>query len=179
MVYTPNFLKAADMTLGVEKGLSNHRNDPGKRTMWGITERDFPEAWKDGPPSRKKAVEIYFEHFWRPCRLDEVRSFDVAFEVFDTAINCGPVAAVKFLQAVANKLSVAMGMRAIAVDGKMGTETLRRVNALIARDREEALIVYQNILQGMHYWALSNSPTMDDFLAGWNKRLRLPARMGL
>lgn len=43
--------------------------DKGGRTSWGISERAHPWAWKDGPPSKGLAKEIYRREYAAPWVL--------------------------------------------------------------------------------------------------------------
>ena len=40
--------------------------DRGGRTSWGISERWHPEAWKNGPPTRDEAKQIYLNEYVKP-----------------------------------------------------------------------------------------------------------------
>jgi lysozyme family protein len=40
--------------------------DRGGRTSWGISERYHPEAWRNGPPTREMAKQIYIMEYAAP-----------------------------------------------------------------------------------------------------------------
>lgn len=91
--------------------------DAGGRTRWGIAERYNPEAWRDGPPSREQAVEIYRVKYWTANRCDLLR-MPIAAILFDTAVNPPPgifnMGPVKILQASLE----------VTADGIFGPKTL-------------------------------------------------------
>jgi len=83
-----NFKRALEFTLRYEGGYSNDPDDPGGRTIYGISERAHPEAWKHGPPTFEQAAAIYRRDYWDRCGCDELQDgLDVA--MFDTAVNVG------------------------------------------------------------------------------------------
>lgn len=79
---------ALDFVFSMEGGFSDDPNDPGGRTMYGISERAHPEAWKNGPPTKDDAKEIYVRHYWIPLELDRLDNH-FAILVMDTAVNVG------------------------------------------------------------------------------------------
>ncbi len=107
--------------LGHEGGYSNHPNDPGGETMWGITKKVAQEngyigAMRDLPVDVAKT--IYRRKYWDPVRADELPSA-LRYAVFDAAVNSGPKRAVEWLQA-------AVGA---AVDGVVGGRTIAMARA--------------------------------------------------
>lgn len=93
-------------------------NDPlGGETKYGISKRWHPEAWVDGAPSRKTALNVYQSDYWNPVRGDELPD-SVAPVVFDFAIHSGPSDAIRALQKTVGAKST----------GKMDDDTLRRVH---------------------------------------------------
>lgn len=124
-------------TLKWEGGYSDDRYDPGGKTMRGIIQKEY-DAYRVGhglPPQWVKLIsdvelrDIYHRSYWAPVRADEVFA-GLDLELFDEAVNSGPVTAVKHLQQVLN----------IVPDGHIGTQTLdaiRRVN-----DRESLIAQY-------------------------------------
>lgn len=112
------FNKALRHTIRWEGGdtLTNDPDDPGGRTIYGISEAAHPEAWQDGPPEYSEAREIYYSAYWLPCRCEDLPPA-LAFVLFDTAVNIGAGRARKLLQeAVGSK-----------IDGIIGPNTLEAI----------------------------------------------------
>ena len=119
---TPNCRKAVLRVLGHEGGYANHPNDPGGETMWGITFRTARRHGYTGEMRflpKETAVEIYEKEYWQAIRGDEL-PFPLAFQVFDAAVNSGPIQAIKWLQ---RRLGV-------TADGIFGPLTLAAVSSI-------------------------------------------------
>jgi lysozyme family protein len=115
-----NFDTAFTQLLGSEGSYSNHPDDPGGETMWGITIKvarlnGYDGNMKDMPVETAKA--IYRKHYWLPA-FDDL-PYAVAFQVFDGAVNSGVAQSVKWLQR-------AVG---VANDGNLGPATMAAVKA--------------------------------------------------
>jgi lysozyme family protein len=101
----------------------NDPDDPGGDTWYGISRRSYPtEPW---PPSRERAIEIYYTDWWRKGWLYRIVDDELAGELLDIAPNMGVVQAVKLLQAAVNKTKPE---RRIMEDGVLGPMTANAVN---------------------------------------------------
>jgi len=150
-----NFDTAFTQLLGHEGSYSNHPDDPGGETMWGITINvarlsGYDGNMKDMPVDTAKA--IYRKHYWLPAFSD--LPYAVAFQVFDGAVNSGVTQSVKWLQ------------RAVGVsdDGAFGPRTLAAVKA--ADPLKTAVLYNVRRLQFMRKlggWA--------SFSRGWVERI--------
>lgn len=161
-------------TVNIEGGYSNHPDDPGKATKYGITEkvarengyrgdmRDLPLAFAEG---------VYKAQYWDLIHLDAVANLaaPIAMELFDTAVNCGVGFAAKSLQQALNALNRnATDYEDIAEDGLIGPRTMRALKAFIDRRGHEGVQVFLtalNVLQGAHYLRIAN----EAFTYGWLK----------
>ena len=95
-----NFDTAFHTLLGHEGSYSNHPNDPGGETMWGITIAVAREHCYDGPMKDMPtdvAKTIYKKSYWDAVRADELPPV-VRYAVFDAAVNSGVGTAIKWLQ---------------------------------------------------------------------------------
>lgn len=117
-----DFDKAFSLLLGSEGGYSDHKADPGGRTMWGITERVARSHGFTGDMrtlTRDEAKRIYRADYWEPVRADELPP-QVRYDVFDGAVNSGVKQSVKWLQRAAG----------VTDDGIIGPKTLAAVSAM-------------------------------------------------
>jgi lysozyme family protein len=102
---SPAFQDALARTLGYEGGISDHPNDGGGLTKWGITERTY-RAWRITTGQSTRSVHemtelemklIYHDDYWKPCRCEHLPP-RLAACVFDMAVNSGVGAAKLTLQ---------------------------------------------------------------------------------
>ena len=150
------FNDAFTRLLGHEGGYSNNPADPGKATMWGVTEavarangyagdmRDLPQDF---------AKKVYQKSYWDSCRCDSLPDA-VRFDVFDGAVNSGPGQSVKWLQR-------AVG---VADDGVVGPITLKACAALPG-----ATVAAR--YNGQRLMMMTSLKTWPVFGTGWARRI--------
>jgi lysozyme family protein len=161
-----NFEFAVYRTLESEGVLSDHPDDSGGLTKYGITSRDYPKLDIRGL-TQERAVAIYQRDYWDKLDLDRISSRYIAAEIFDTAVNCGIRKAGEIAQQAVNLLGPD-----IVVDGLVGPATREALNNL-ARRYELPLVMALNFYQGMWYAYLqrANPDKYDAFIKGWMRRL--------
>lgn len=166
-----------DAVIDREGGYSNHPADRGGATRYGITEQVARDFGYDGAMPklpRSVAVTIYRTLYWAGPGLDRVaeRAPVVAAEMFDTAVNLGPAAAIGFLQRALNALNRgASDFPDLATDGRLGTRTIAALDAFLkrrGRGSEAVLLKALESLQGERYVAITERrPANEAFLYGW------------
>lgn len=150
-----NFDRAFTDLSGNEGCYSNHQNDPGSETNWGITVAVARADGYSGPMRdmpQGVAKDIYRRKYWRPWM--ETLNYSVAFQVFDASVNSGERQAAKWLQRAAG----------VEDDGVVGPVTLAAVSkadpvklaALFCAERLEFL---------------TSLPTWSTFGKGWARRI--------
>ena len=153
-----NFDQAVSILLDQyhEGAYSNNSNDPGKETMWGITQR---VAWANGYTgamrylTRDGAIAIYKKAWWEFLRIDELPDL-MRYSLFDAAVNSGQSQATKWLQEVVGAQE----------DGVLGDETIaaaKLVNPL------KAAILMEVTRTDME----TNLPIWTSFSRGWARRM--------
>lgn len=167
------FDRAVEHVFKVEGGFSDHEDDAGGRTMYGITQKVFDE-WRDSITQARgdvasitiaEAREIYRERYWNKIRGNDLPE-PVAMMVMDAAVNHGHVRAVKLLQRSLNGLGASPKL---TVDGIIGRRTLGALDGMnIGRVLDEYVVK-----RGLHY---VTRPTFDVFGLGWARRLVSSAR---
>lgn len=112
------FALAVDLVLRLvlrwEGGDSHRLDDPGGLTRFGIAQATHPTLDVESL-TREEAVAIYRRDYWDALRLDDLPPA-VALYLFDSAVNLGPVRAVRMLQA-------GVGLTGRAIDGVLGPVT--------------------------------------------------------
>ena len=133
--------------------------------MKGVTQRVY-DNWRghNGKPTGAdvknitddELAAIYSENYWKAALCNILQS-NIDMVQFDTAVNMGPVRAVKILQQ-------AVGVNA---DGNFGPATQQACAACSAPD---AVARYCTIREGL-YRRFAQAPSQDKFLVGWMNRL--------
>jgi len=162
-----NFGIAIEIVLKNEGGISNHKNDKGGLTQFGITFKLFkiyakslglePTAEALKNISYKDAKEIYFQEFWQKMKGNEWKDQQLANIVFDAFVNSGARA----IQLLQKHLGV-------NCDFKVGPQTLAAINSanpkVLFNSYKEARIMYYEGL-------VKKDPTQEDFIDGWKNRV--------
>lgn len=151
-----DFDTAFDRLLGHEGGFSDHKDDPGGKTRFGVTEavaraNGYKGDMRDLP--KEVAKDIYRRLYWNPCRCDDLPAA-IRFDVFDAAVNSGVVQAIKWLQR-------AIGATA---DGLIGPVTLKAA----ANANPDAV---RRQFNGARLLLMTDLKTWPAFGRGWAKRV--------
>lgn len=157
-----NFDQAFIDLLGHEGGYTNHPDDPGGETNWGITvavarEHGYLGSMKD--LDQEVAKQIYAKKYWLAA-FDQL-PYPVAFQVFDAAVNSGVGQAVRWLQRSVGA----------ADDGKLGPITLATVQ--VADPLKLVLLFNAERLMFM-----TNLSTWPSFSRGWARRVASNLKKG-
>lgn len=157
------FDEAFDRLISHEGGYSNHLDDPGGETMYGVTKRVAMQEGYDGPMqnlSRKRASEIYKSAYWDRAKADQY-DFAIGFQLFDAAVNHGIGNAIRFLQ------------RAVRVidDGIVGPMTLSAIEATTVTD-----VLMRFNAERLDFYA--NLTAFSTFGRGWTRRVADNLRHG-
>lgn len=151
-----DFERAFDLLITHEGGFSNHPDDPGGATMYGVTEVVARAEGYIGPMrdlSLDFAKQVYRKRFWDACRCDQMPDV-IRYPLFDAAVNSGPSQAIKWLQ-------VAVGVKA---DGVIGPITQQTVNVLPAQVTRQKMV-------GNRLRFMTNLSNWPSFSKGWARRI--------
>lgn len=151
-----NFDSAFHKLLGHEGGFSDHKDDPGGATCWGVTEQVARASGYTGDMRQlpvQLAKDIYRQKYWDAVRADELPAA-VRYQVFDAAVNSGVGQSIRWLQR-------ALG---VADDGKLGAVTLGKANT-----EDPQALVRKLLAQRLRFMTdLKNWPS---FSRGWARRI--------
>ena len=160
--------------LGGRIGLSDHPDDPGGATAYGIIrsvakENGYAGPMKDIPFPLVK--EIYRKRYWDFIHGDEIPDQEIAEEVFDTAVNCGATTAGGFLQRTLNAMNGG-GQRwpDLLVDGYVGGKTIAALRKALNTAPYYHIIILRALdgLQVALYIGLAEKDAKyKSFIPGW------------
>lgn len=151
-----NFDQAFTALLAFEGDYSDHPQDGGGKTRYGITEAEARIAGYQGEMRDfpiELAKRIYLASYWMAVRADELPA-KIRYAMFDAAVNSGPTRAIRWLQK-------AVGA---AVDGRLGLQTLALANAA-APD-----LTLRRIL-GYRLQFMTEAKGWPAFSRGWSRRV--------
>jgi len=187
-----SFTKILTNTLKHEGLYSNDPDDFGGETYKGISRNKHPSwpGWKviDSytPPFSAKFEERLFHvvkkfyrlKFWDEIMGNKISSFDVAQELFDTAVNMGNHQAIIILQQSLNLLNRNEFLFLDLVeDGVIGPKTLSALEAYLKKDSSENLLIWMNVFQGMRFIKIMKKSSLQEkYARGWAKRIELSKR---
>lgn len=128
-----NFEAGLYETLKWEGGYSNHPEDNGGATQYGVIQRVYNSyrRLKGQIPrdvrkiTKAEMQDIYKKNYWDQVSGD-LLPIGLDFVVFDFAVNSGPNQAIKYLQRAINKSEG----RTLKIDGHMGPATLDAATSL-------------------------------------------------
>ena len=157
-----DFDAAMEFVFAREGGYVNDSRDPGGETAWGITFATLQDSIVSGiVPSgttphtltRDQARAIYRARYWDAIKADQFKPA-VALVLFDSAVNQGPITAVRLLQQ-------SLGVTA---DGIVGPETIRAAAKISAT----TVIQEHCALRLIRYRRDANAET---YFGGWCRRV--------
>lgn len=166
-----------DRVVAVEGGYVNHPDDLGGPTIWGITERvarrhGFTGFMQD--MSRDAAKAIYLREYVVAPGFHKVHELSpqIAEELVDTGINCGPAVAAIMLQRALNAFNDRARLYPdVPVDGDCGPATISALRAYLAKRGGRAEVVMLRALNGLQaerYIDLSEKRAGNEaFTFGW------------
>lgn len=160
------FERALKLTFGYEGGFANDPDDPGGRTMMGVTEAVYHDWLRSHAKpltdvadiTIQEASDLYRERYWDDGGCDRLPDM-LAVTHFDACVNHGVRQAIKLLQR-------AVGT---ADDGQVGPNTIGAANSV---DEDRAVREYIRKRTDFYVWLWMNRPNMRKFMGGWISRVR-------
>ena len=147
------FDQAFDKLINHEGGYIFNPHDPGGETKFGISKRSYPHL-DIHSLTLADAKTIYRRDFWDRAQCDKLHP-DLAFDLFDGAVNSGIGQAIRWLQR-------AVG---VADDGVVGPLTLASIN------RENDTSAIRARYSGHRLDFMTRLSTWDVFGKGWARRI--------
>lgn len=186
------FRAALDKTMKNEGIFSDNPRDAGGKTFKGISRAYWPswpgwtivDRWlkeKDDDILALSGIEglvatFYRVNFWERIQGDKLAAIDadVAYEVFDSAVNLDVPDSVRFLQTALNMQRLrTRAYSQLIVDGLLGHQTMRALSIYLSTqpgDPEENKKILLNCLNGEQYIHYKNNP-QHVYFRGWFLRV--------
>lgn len=120
--------------LNSKTGYVNSKNDSGGETNYGITKAKARECGYKGKMCDlpyETAKQIYYNEFWKKTNAENMPNFNLAFFLFDFAVNSGVSNAAKKLQTAINKVSGSE----LVIDGIIGQKTINAIEKYTKQER--------------------------------------------
>lgn len=155
----------ADFNIAVEKvfedegGYSDHANDRGGKTKYGISQASFPNI-DIANLTKEQAKDIYRTHYWK--NLGGINYQDLANVVFEICVMSGNKKGITLLQQAANRCGAKL-----AEDGALGGNTLAAANSI----NPKWILAELRLLQIENFARIvSRNQSQRAFLLGWINR---------
>jgi lysozyme family protein len=162
---TPEFLAAFEDLIKHEGGVSDDRDDPGGKTIYGIASNRNPEAFArvwDAQDRLAEARNYYWFQWWQKHGMSKLPAM-LGKRVFQCAVNMGYPAAVKVLQRALRNVSG----EPLKDDGVIGPHTQA---ALDNSNPFEVLIAFRAEQAGHYRELIARNPKLAKYAAGWENR---------
>lgn len=183
-INNPKVREFITRVVNLEQGYVNHPHDKGGPTNFGITQAVARAHGYKGDIAdlkREEAFDIYAKSYWTKPKLAKVAEISeaVAWEVFDTGVNCGTGTGIKFLQQCLTAFNGSGTLYPdLVCDGVIGKKTLNALETYFTVRKgpvEDVLLKALNCLQGAYYLQLAELREHNEtFVFGWiNKRIEL------
>ena len=179
------FLLAHQEALSIEGGYSNHANDLGGETMYGVTAAVARQHGYNGPMAQlpeSTAVRISHDVYWRPLQLDSIAVIgpeyhDLAKTIYYVAFNQGPHRSVRHLQVCLNiSNNAGRHYRDVRVDGRMGPRTLSAFAGYVKRRGAAGAATLEMCVVGLqvarYAYISQRRQRNQSFTHGWIKTAR-------
>jgi lysozyme family protein len=156
MAYPEIFNRCIEVVLRLEGGYSNHPSDPGGETKYGICKRNYPDI-NIKYLTKAMAIDIYFNDYWTPMHLTNIKTPEVTLELFDMGVNAGLQTSIRMLQ----------GVIGADKDGRIGPQTERLVNEY----KGDLVDEFKKTRKAFYVKLSQKKPELSVFLPGWLNRV--------
>lgn len=164
------FDECLKFVLAREGGYVNHKNDRGKATNKGITQKTY-DAYREKLGLENQSVRgitsdevssIYKTGYWNAAKCGVLKE-PIDLMTFDASVNHGPGMASKLLQS-------ALG---VDVDGKIGPKTIDALQEEFSANRMEELVDNMIAIRLDFYHSIvERDQSQGVFIKGWENRLK-------
>jgi lysozyme family protein len=158
-----DFTQAVEIVMRREGGFSDEPADRGGKTMYGISQRQYPDL-DIGNLTEEQAREIYRRDYWQD-EFNEIALQKIAEKLFDGAVNLGKATSVRLLQQALCDIQFT-----VTIDGRFGAQTLLAVNLACQNHTKPLLDAWRSRQARYYVDIVLKDETQLVFLDGWLKR---------
>lgn len=164
--YPATFKLAVERVLRIEGYQSNHPDDRGQFTRWGISSRANPDLDVHNITIHD-AIHAHYTRYWQPSNIPQFCPNRVAYYLLSASVLFGVHQGTKLRQQACNIL---FSNPRLVVDGKPGSKTWR--NTMECINTNAAAFSLALLLEYSQFAALlvRQSPDMSVFIRGWLHR---------
>lgn len=160
-MYSARFLKAFEKIIYHEGGYSNHAEDRGGETKYGISNRSYPHLDIKNI-TLDQARQIYYCDFWIKGEYEQIIDECVSIKLFEISINTGTVQANNLIQRALRSTG-----KSVVEDGIIGQITLKAINEV---DPTDLLAALKSEAAGYYRLLAQANPSQKQFITGWLNR---------
>lgn len=162
------FSKCLSVVLGNEGGFSDHKDDRGGATNYGVIQSTYDAYRKSLYLAPRPVIEIehdevesIYYNFWKAAHCDYMPE-PLDLQMFDAAINHGPGRAIKLLQEVLG----------VEIDGICGRETMKALHEeILATSITDICKKYLDARSWFYDRIITTDPSQSVFARGWMNRI--------
>lgn len=159
--------QSLDWLLEEEGGFSNHKNDRGGATMYGVTQATY-DAWRGKKKKPRQAVraitkdeayDLYREEYWDAAYCNKL-PWPISYLTFDAAVNSGVKRGVQWTQA-------GLG---VSPDGVIGKASIAAAQKAMSNGEAGVLLAIVDKRVEFLTRLVQKAPSQAVFLLGWWRR---------
>ena len=150
------FDRLIHIILRSEGGYSNHPEDKGGETNFGVAKRFYPDLDIKNL-TKEQAIEIYRRDYWSPMTLEGINNPELVLQIFDMGVNAGIRTAIKIIQRIV----------LTDEDGDCGPITTELIN----RSKVDLVELYKTERKKYYCSLCRKNPSQAIFLDGWFNRV--------
>jgi lysozyme family protein len=173
-----------DKLIKDEGGYTNDPKDSGGETYKGISRKNYPNnpiwviidahrneynfmPFLETSEELAKQVKEFYYNLYKKNKIHELHDFNLKEKLFSTIVNTGKVRGSVILQKSFNLLKRS---QILAEDGVIGKNTIKHINSLSKKGKEDLLMFYKAELYCFYKQLTINRPKDKRFLKGWTRR---------
>lgn len=158
-----DFTRAFEIVLQREGAFSDQPADRGGKTMYGISQRQFPEL-DIANLTEEQARVIYRRDYWQD-EFNKIALQKLADKLFDSSVNMGKATAVRLLQQALCDIGFT-----VTLDGRFGAQTLLALNLACQKHTKPLLDAWRARQSRYYIDIVLKDRSQLVFLDGWLKR---------
>jgi lysozyme family protein len=160
--------------MGIER--SKHGDWPGWSTIAVLLKTGSTQDLLSNRTLLSELSDFYRVNYWQRLACDHLADQNLADELFDSAVNMGPLRTTKMLQRALNALRIHKKsplFDALKADSVLGARTLAALEALTAVDQGADLLLktFESLRRQAYLEVAEQDPKFSQYMKDWLKRV--------